>query len=91
MGRRFSFFILAAVCFGLMGIAGLQAASDTEQNAEALEMIASRMKSLTQSLNGLPQPPAFDQKIQLPDNLLPPALKEQPVLEKDPEEKENDE
>lgn len=72
----------------MMGIAGLQA-SETEQNAEALEMVAARMKSLTQSLNGLPQPPSFDKKIQLPANLLPPASKEQQVPAKDPEKKEN--
>lgn len=35
-------------------------------SAEALEVIAARMKSLTQSLNNMPQPPAFKNKINLP-------------------------
>ena len=80
MGPRFRFFIFLVICYGLVGIAVLQGASDTEQNAEALEMIASRMKSLTESLNGLPEPPAFDQKIQLP---------EIPALGHDKDKKEN--
>lgn len=41
-------------------------APQTDQNSEALEMIAKRMQSLTQSLGGIPDPPAFDQQIQLP-------------------------
>jgi hypothetical protein len=87
MGPRFRFFI-AAVFFCVTGIPGLhaQTVTDTEQNAEALEMIASRMKSLSESLNGLPQPPSFDKKIQLPDTLLLPAPSPQTVPIEEPEE-----
>lgn len=35
-------------------------------SAEALDAIAARMKSLTQSLNNMPQPPSFKHKINLP-------------------------
>lgn len=47
-------------------------------NSDALEMISKRMQSLTNSLQGMPQPPKFDQKIQLPDSIIklpPPAHK----------------
>jgi hypothetical protein len=56
-----------------LGFASTAAAGETEQNSEALQMVAERMRSLSQSLSGLPQPPSLNQKIQLPDSLLAPA------------------
>lgn len=43
-----------------------QAVLKAQKNAEALQMFAARMRSLTHSLEGMPQPPAFQHKIQLP-------------------------
>ncbi len=67
MGRRFKIFFLG---FGCLLFGAFWGYAQTEQNSEALEMIVKRMKSLTQSLNGLPQPPAMDKTIQIPDTFF---------------------
>lgn len=43
---------------------------DDETSSESLEMITERMKSLSSSLNGMPEPPAFKRKINLPGDGL---------------------
>lgn len=70
----------------LMG-AGSKGFADApaDQNSEALEMIAQRMRSLSNSLEKMPRPPAFDQKIQLPDIPLavPQKNNSEPLSEKE--------
>jgi hypothetical protein len=43
---------------------------ETEQNSEGMEMIARQMRSLSQSLDQMPGPPAFDQTLQIPGEPL---------------------
>ncbi len=43
---------------------------ETEQSSEGMEMIARQMRSLSQSLDQMPGPPAFDQTLQLPGEVL---------------------
>lgn len=70
MGRRYRFLVFLAVAI-VFGVGILQSATEAEHNAEAEKMLAARMRSLTQSLSGLPKPPAFHQNIQLPELATP--------------------
>ncbi len=45
-------------------------------DSQSLEMITQRMKSLSSSLNGMPQPPAFQEKINLPAEVFAEKRKE---------------
>ena len=40
---------------------------DDETSSQSLQRVEERMKSLSRSLNGMPEPPNFKQKINLPD------------------------
>lgn len=66
------FFLLSC-----LAVTSIQAADDfegdfwdDETSSQSLEMITQRMKSLSSSLNGMPQLPAFKQKINLPGDSL---------------------
>ena len=71
MAPRFRNFFIFCLCWLVSsGSAFAAEASKTAQSSETLEMVAKRMRSLTHSLEGMPQPPALDQTIQLPDAVL---------------------
>lgn len=64
---------------------------ETEQSSEGMEMIARQMRSLSQSLDRLPGPPAFDQTLQIPgEPLEAPGAKSNPENFQDQTEDENE-
>ncbi len=69
MGLRFRILFLSALLLAIPPVFAAET-DQTGQNSEALEMIAERMRSLTNSLEQMPEPPAFNQKIQLPGDFL---------------------
>lgn len=89
MGLRFKIFFTLVIIFSASAAFGMDA-PETEQTSDSLEMIAQRMRSLTSSLEGMPQPPAFNQKIQLPGDFLPVPQSSTSSEEDDFLEKENE-
>lgn len=89
MALRFKFFLALVFLSAAPYVFGSNA-PQTDQSGDALEMVAKRMRSLTNSLEHMPKPPAFDQKIQLPADFLPSSKSSNPSHDDVYLEKENE-